>query len=99
MAQRIAAFINKIGGDTLDNPYTFNLRPTEIVLLQALEKHRTIDTKKMGELDINSIRVQISRLRRKLPRGVTIQALYGGYYFMSPEAKVILSKHRRNEGG
>ena len=97
MSRRIAAFIDRIGGDNLVNPYMFKLRPTEIVLLQALERHQTIDTKKMGELDLNSIRVQISRLRRKLPKGVRIEALYGGYYFMTPESKAILGKHRREE--
>lgn len=96
MAKRAQArFIKHIGVDNFVNPYTFRLRPAEVAILTALEQHETIDIKMMEFMDRQSMRVQVCRLRKKLPKGVSIKALYGGYYFMSLGSKEILKQHRR----
>lgn len=93
--RRIAAFIKKIGGSDFRNPYKFKLRPAEIVLMEALEKYNSIDVNKMTGLELNSIRVQISRLRKKLPEDVTIDTIYGGLYHLPEDARVALKKYKR----
>lgn len=95
MSNRLASFIDKLGGAEHPNPYTIKLRPAEVILMLALEKHPSIDIRKMTGIDINSVRVQMSRLRKKLPKGVKIETIYGGYYSLTPESKELMKKYRK----
>jgi hypothetical protein len=91
---RLASYASDMGSD-FPNPFTLRLQPADVALVVALLENKTIHISKMGPLDINSIRVQMSRLRRKLPKGITIETIYGGYYYMNEKSKAALEKYRR----
>lgn len=92
--KRLAALFK---GIRLPNRYTFDLRPSEITFVETLEKHEAVGILSMIDdgIDENSIRVMVSRLRKKLPKDVIIKTKYGGYYYLTDESKHALKKYKR----
>src|SRR5688572_11456460 len=94
---KLAHITKLLAGETLPTRYKFHLRASEEIILQALEDNEAININKMVKagVNVNDIRVCVSRMRKKLPKGVTIKSKYGGFYYLNKDDKEILRKHKR----
>lgn len=79
------------------NRWKLKLRPAEVVVLTALADNAAINLSQLPayKAKANPYYVHICRLRKKLPRGVTIDNEWGGVYSLSQKSKQILKRYER----
>ncbi len=77
------------------NRWKISLQPAQIELLIALVDNQWINIKKLGPQRVRTYHVQITRLRKVLPKKVKIQNEWGGVYFISPDDKKRLKEYER----
>ncbi len=90
-------FAELLEGEELPTRYKISLRPSEELLLAALQENEAVNVNKLvaGGIDKSSIRTTVCRLREKLPNGVTIITKYGGFYYLTNESKKILERYTK----